>query len=71
MGTAAQEGVPRPADRPEPGLADRLLRGDGDALEVHRFRHLYNTIRPHQALADRTPAQVYTAPNGGPGLVSA
>jgi len=25
MGTAAQEGVPRPADRPEPGLADRLL----------------------------------------------
>jgi putative transposase len=38
--------------------------GDGDALavEVHRFRHLYNTIRPHQALADRTPAQVYTAP---------
>jgi hypothetical protein len=47
--------------------------GDGDALavEVHRFRHLYNTIRPHQALVDRTPAQVYTAPGGGPGLVSA
>jgi transposase InsO family protein len=47
--------------------------GDGDALavEVHRFRHLHNTIRPHQALADRTPAQVYTAPGGGPGLVSA
>jgi putative transposase len=47
--------------------------GDGDALavEVHRFRHLYNTIRPHQALADRTPAQVYTAPGGGPGSVSA
>ena len=47
--------------------------GDGDALaaEVHRFRHLYHTIRPHQALADRTPAQVYTAPGGGPGLVSA
>src|SRR6266536_1560750 len=46
---------------------------DGDALaaEVHRFRHLYNTIRPHQALAGRTPAQVYTAPGGGPGLVSA
>jgi transposase InsO family protein len=32
---------------------------------------LYNTIRPHQALADRTPAQVYTAPGGGAGLVSA
>jgi putative transposase len=47
--------------------------GDGDALavEVHRFRHLDNTIRPHQALADRTPAQVYTIPGGGPGLVSA
>lgn len=47
--------------------------GDGDALavEVHRFRHVYNTIRPHQALANRTPAQVYTAPGGGPGLVSA
>ena len=30
--------------------------GDGDALavEVHRFTHLYNTIRPHQALAECT-----------------
>ncbi|HEY6575891.1 MAG TPA: integrase core domain-containing protein [Mycobacterium sp.] len=35
--------------------------GDGDALdmEVHRFRIIYNTIRPHQALADRTPKQAY------------
>lgn len=35
--------------------------GDGDALdmEVHRFRLIYNTIRPHQALADRTPRQAY------------
>lgn len=35
--------------------------GDGDALdmEVHRFRIIYNTIRPHQALADRTPRQAY------------
>jgi transposase InsO family protein len=30
--------------------------GDGDdlAVEVHRFTHLYNTIRPHQALAECT-----------------
>lgn len=35
--------------------------GDGDALdmEVTRFRIIYNTIRPHQALADRTPQQAY------------
>jgi putative transposase len=35
--------------------------GDGDALdmEVHRFRIIYNTIRPHQALRDRTPKQAY------------
>jgi putative transposase len=35
--------------------------GDGDALdmEVHRFRIIYNTIRPHQTLNDRTPRQAY------------
>ena len=35
--------------------------GDGDALdmETHRFRITYNTIRPHQALNDRTPYQAY------------
>ena len=35
--------------------------GDGDALdmEVQRFRIIYNTIRPHQALADHTPKQAY------------
>ena len=39
----------------------RGIIGDGDALdmEVHRFRLIYNTIRPHQALADRTPEAVY------------
>jgi hypothetical protein len=75
--TSAPPARPAAADRVR---ADRkyehLYRadiGDGDALavEVHRFRLLYNTIRPHQVLADRTPAQVYTAPGGGPGLVSA
>jgi putative transposase len=43
---------------------EHLYRGyiaDGDALdmEVHRFRIIYNTIRPHQALTDRTPKQAY------------
>ncbi len=35
--------------------------GDGDALdmEVHRFRIIYNTIRPHQAIDDQTPRQAY------------
>lgn len=35
--------------------------GDGDALdmEAHRYRLIYNTIRPHQALNDRTPHQAY------------
>lgn len=37
--------------------------GDGDALdmEAHRFRIIYNTIRPHQALDDRTPKTAYLA----------
>jgi hypothetical protein len=35
--------------------------GDGDApdMETHRFRIIYNTIRPHQGLNDRTPRQAY------------
>ena len=28
-------------------------------MEVHRFRIIYNTIRPHQALGDRTPSTAY------------
>lgn len=38
--------------------------GDGDALdmETHRFRIIYNTIRPHQALNYRTPQQAYLNP---------
>jgi putative transposase len=39
---------------------EHLFRGridDGDALavEINRFRQIYNTIRPHQTLDDRTP----------------
>jgi putative transposase len=45
---------------------EHLSRGpinDGDALavEVNRFRQIYNTIRPHQALHDRTPRDAYLA----------
>jgi putative transposase len=44
---------------------EHLFRGaiaDCDALdmEVHRFRIIYNTIRPHRALDDRTPSTAYT-----------
>jgi len=37
--------------------------GDSGALavEVGRFRQIYNTIRPHQAIADRTPRDAYLA----------
>ncbi|MFF0457992.1 integrase core domain-containing protein [Nocardia africana] len=43
---------------------EHLFRGvifDGDALdmEVHRFRIIYNTIRPHQAIDDRTPGSAF------------
>jgi putative transposase len=45
---------------------EHLFRGpinDGDALavEVARFRQIYNTIRPHQAIGDRTPRDAYLA----------
>src|SRR2546429_6539503 len=33
--------------------------GDALAMEVARFRQIYNTIRPHQALGDQTPRQAY------------
>jgi putative transposase len=44
---------------------EHLFRGviaDGDALdmEVHRFRIIYNTIRPHQAIDDRIPSTAFT-----------
>jgi putative transposase len=43
---------------------EHLFRGpinDAGALavEVGRFRQIYNTIRPHQAIADRTPRGAY------------
>jgi putative transposase len=43
---------------------EHLYRGDipdGDvlAVEINRFRQIYNELRPHQALGDRTPRQAY------------
>lgn len=45
---------------------EHLFRGTVDdsgalAVEVGRFRQIYNTIRPHQAIADRTPRDAYLA----------
>jgi putative transposase len=45
---------------------EHLFRGridDADALavEINRFRQIYNTIRPHQALGDRTPRTAFQA----------
>jgi hypothetical protein len=50
-----------PTPWPNRGPITLASDSDGDALdmEVHRFRIIYNTIRPHQALADRTPKQAY------------
>jgi hypothetical protein len=41
--------------------------GDGNApaAEVNLFRHTYNTLRPHQALDERTPRAVYLAVEHG------
>jgi putative transposase len=33
--------------------------GDTFAIEINRFRQIYNTICPHQALADRTIRDAY------------
>jgi putative transposase len=43
---------------------EHLFRGPIDdasalAVELARFRQIYNTIRPHQALQDRTPRTAY------------
>ncbi len=41
----------------------RATIGDGNALavEVNLFRHTYTTLRPHQALDERTPRAAYLA----------
>ncbi|MET8878617.1 hypothetical protein [Nocardia sp. NPDC004604] len=49
---------------------EHLFRGviaDGDALdmEVHRFRVIYNTIRPHQAIDDQVASSAFTAASSG------
>jgi putative transposase len=50
---------------------EHLYRGaiaDGDALsvEVNWFRQIYNTIRPHQGIGDRTPKQAHLESPGQP-----
>jgi putative transposase len=35
--------------------------GGALAMETSRFRDIYNRIRPHQSLGDRTPHEAYNA----------
>ena len=44
----------------------RAIIGDGNALavELGLFRRIYNTLRPHQALVDRTPGRAYVTGTG-------
>ena len=44
----------------------RAIIGDGNALavELGLFRRTYNTLRPHQALDDRTPGQAHVTDTG-------
>ncbi len=46
-------------------ISTRATIGDGNALavEVNLFRHTYNTLRPHQALDERTPRAAYSPSN--------
>lgn len=37
---------------------------DSLAMETNRFRHIYNTIRPHQSVGDHTPRQAYLRGSG-------
>lgn len=42
-----------------------IADADALAVEVNWFRQVYNTIRPHQALGDRTPRRAYLNPDQG------
>jgi len=39
--------------------------GGALAMETARFRDIYNRIRPHQSLGDRTPREAYLGITGG------
>jgi hypothetical protein len=39
--------------------------GGALAMETARFRDIYNRIRPHQSLGDRTPRDAYLGITGG------
>lgn len=43
-----------------------IIGGDSLAVESNWFRQTYNTVRPHQALGDRTPKQAYGDSDGRP-----
>ena len=42
---------------------EEIADGLALAAELERFKIIYNTIRPHQSLGDRTPASVHLADN--------
>jgi Integrase core domain len=58
--TASSSGSSAPLST-STSTADPIKDGDALAVEVNRFRQIYNTIRPHQALHDRTPRDAYLA----------
>jgi hypothetical protein len=43
-----------------------IAEGDALAVEINWFRQVYNSIRPHQALGDRTPARPTSTPDPVP-----
>ena len=49
----------RPSDEYEHLYRAPIDDGGALAMEAARFRDIYNRIRPHQALDDRTPRQAY------------
>jgi transposase InsO family protein len=41
-------------------MSERAATRDEQRRRIQRFLRIYNNVRPHEALADRTPAEVYT-----------
>ncbi|MFI6211843.1 transposase [Nocardia brasiliensis] len=49
----------------EPLYRGVIADGDTSDMKVHRFRVIYNTLRPHQTLGDRTPEIAYLQDQSG------